>query len=409
MQGLVGLAALIALAWILSENRRAVAWRLVAAGLSGQALIAFLAFKVPAAKSVFLGLNGMVDALQAASRAGTSFVFGYVGGGPAPFAEVSPGQSFILAFQALPLVLIMSALSALLYHWRVLPLLVRAFAAVLERVFGLGGAVGMSAAAMPFLGMIESPLLIRPYLSRLSRGELFVVMTGGMSTIAGTMLVLYASFLAGVIPDPVGHLVTASLVSIPASIMIARIMIPDQTRTSGGIDASPHEGAMDAIVRGTLDGVGLLTAIIAMLIVLVGLVHLANGLLALGPELAGSPVTLQRLLGLALAPLAWAMGIPWAEAATAGQLLGTKIVLNELLAYLNLSHLPMDALSAKSRLIVTYALCSFANLGSMGILMAGLSALAPERRGEIVGLGGKSLLAGTITTCMTAALIGLLV
>lgn len=409
LHGVAGIAGLLAIAVLLSENRRAVSWRTIAAGLAAQWAIAGLLLKVPMVRPVFLALNHAVDALQAATLAGTSFVFGYVGGGPAPFSLSDPSKGFVLAFQALPLVLIMSALSALLYHWRVLPLVVRGFAFVLERSFGLGGAVGMSAAAMPFLGMIESPLLIRPYLGKLSRGELFVVMTGGMATIAGTVLVLYATFLAGIIPDAVGHLLTATLVSVPAAVMVAKVMVPDDSRTGGcAVVHTSYGGSMDAVVRGTMDGLQLLGAIIAMLVVLVALVHLVNSGLGLLPDVAGAPPTLQRGMGLILAPVAWLMGIPAAEMMTAGALMGTKTVLNELLAYLELSRLPADMLSERSRLIMTYGLCGFANFGSLGIMIAGLAAMAPERRGEIVSLGWRAMASGTLASCLTAATVGML-
>ncbi len=409
LQGLAGVVGLVAIAWVLSEDRRRVSWRLVAAGLGAQVLVAAVLLKVPAAKALFLLLDRLVDTLAAATRAGTGFVFGYLGGGPAPFSVDHPGNTFVLAFQALPLVLVMSALSAVLYHWRILPLVVRALSAVLERAFGLGGAVGMSAAAMPFLGMVESPLLIRPYLGRLSRGELFVVMTGGMATIAGTVMVLYATFLAGVIPDAIGHLVTAALVSVPAAVMVARVMVPDDTRTGGDLAVhTAYGGTMDAVVRGTTDGVQLLISIVAMLLVLVALVSLANAGLGLLPGVAGAPLTLQRMLGWAMAPVTWMMGVPAAEAVTAGALMGTKTVLNELLAYVALAHLPAGALSERSRIIMTYGLCGFANFGSLGILIAGLATMAPERRGEIVGLGLRSLVSGTLASCLTGAVVGLL-
>lgn len=409
VHGLAGIAGLLAIAIACSEARSRISWRVVAAGLAAQLAIAGLLLKVPAVKPLFMGLNRAVDALQSATLAGTSFVFGYVGGGPAPFVLADPSKGFVLAFQALPLVLIMSALSALLYHWRILPLVVRGFAFALERLLGLGGAVGMSAAAMPFLGMIESPLLIRPYLARLSRGELFVVMTGGMATIAGTVLVLYATFLSGIIPDPVGHLLTATLVSVPAAVMVAKMMVPDDARTGGHQTVhTAYGGSMDAVVRGTMDGLHLLGAIIAMLIVLVALVHLANGGLSLLPDVAGAPVTLQRIMGILLAPVAWAMGIPAEEMAAAGALMGTKTVLNELLAYLELARLPEGVLSPRSRLIMTYGLCGFANLGSLGIMIAGLASMAPERRGEIVALGWRAMVSGTLSSCLTAATVGLL-
>jgi len=410
LQSLVGLAGLILIAILLSEKRRQAPFRLVAVGLLVQIGLGLLLLKVPAAKGLFLALNEAVDALQAATLAGTSFVFGYVGGGPAPWSIANPGAGFVLAFQALPMVLVMSALSALLYHWRILPLVVRAASKLLERALGVGGAVGVSASATAFLGMIEAPLLIRPYIASLSRGELFLVMTTGMSTIAGTVMVLYATFLKGVIPDPIGHLLTASLISVPAAIMVGKIMIPDESRTGAASlnNAHSYSGTMDAVVQGTLDGVRLLVGICAMLVVLVALVSLVNGVLAHLPPVWGEPLSLQRVLGWAMAPVAWMMGIPSTEIVTAGSLMGTKTVLNELLAYLQLAHLPEGALSDRSRLIMTYGLCGFANLGSLGILIAGLTVMAPTRRADIVGLGARSILSGTLASCITGAVVGLL-
>lgn len=410
LQSLAGIAGLLLIAVLLSENRRAVSPRLLLAGLAIQLGLALLLLKVPAAQMLFLMLNHAVDAVQAATRAGTSFVFGYVGGGPTPWTATDPAAGFVLAFQALPLVLVISAVSALLYHWRILPLVVRGASRLLERSLGVGGAVGVSASATAFLGMIEAPLLIRPYVALLSRGELFLVMTTGMATIAGTVMVLYATFLAGTIPDPIGHLLTASLISIPAAIVIGRTMIPDPARTGAARLEQVHaySGAMDAVVQGTLDGVRLLVGICAMLVVLVALVSLANAALGVLPEINGAALTLQRLLGWAMAPIAWMMGIPSAEIVTAGGLLGTKIVLNELMAYLDLAHLPAGALGERSKLIMTYGLCGFANLGSLGILIAGLSVMAPSRRGDIVALGGRAIIGGTLASCLTAAVVGLL-
>lgn len=408
LQGFVGILGLTAITWGGSERRRAVSWRVVAAGLAIQFAIAALLLKFPASQSLFLALNALVGAVQQATLAGTSFVFGYVGGGKAPFSVADPAAGFVLAFQALPLVLLMSALSALLYHWRILPLVVRAFSAVLERTMGLGGAVGVSSAANAFVGMVEAPLLIRPYMATLSRGELFVVMTGGMSTIAGTMMVLYATFLQGIIPDPVGHLLTASLISVPAAIMVAKIMIPDDARTGGNHIAPAYSGSMDAVVRGTGDGVQLLINIIAMLIVLVALVALGNGLLGLLPDLFGAPLSLQRIFGWVMAPIVWLMGVPASEMVAAGALMGTKTVLNELLAYVDLARLPAGTLSERSRVIMTYGLCGFANFGSLGIMIAGMAAMAPERRDEIVALGGRSIVSGTLASCLTGAVVGLL-
>ncbi len=406
-----GLVMLTVLAWLFSENRRSVPVRSVAVGLGLQLALGALLLKLPASKSVFLALNRAFLALEKATMEGTSFVFGYLGGGPSPFEVADPAAGFVLAFRALPLVLVMSALSALLFHWRVLPVVVRSFSWLLQRTLGIGGAVGVSAAANVFVGMVEAPLLVKPYLRDMTRGELFVVMSCGMATIAGTVLALYASILRGVIPDAVGHILTASLISAPAAIVVARLMVPDRPGegTEGGLEhPSTYSSAVDAITKGTGEGIGLLLNIVAMLVVLVALVSLVNQGLGLLPEVGGEPLTLQRLLGLAMAPVVWLMGVPWAEAHTAGALMGTKTVLNELLAYLELGGLPEGALSPRSRLIMTYALCGFANFGSLGIMIGGMGAMAPERKGEIVNLGLRSIVAGTLATCMTGAVVGLL-
>ena len=409
-QSLFGFLTLAALAWAASEERRAVKFRLVAAGLLLQVGLAALLLRLPPSKELFLALNRGILALEEATAAGTSFVFGYLGGGALPFEVANPAGTFVLAFRALPLVLVMSALSALLFHWRVLPLLVRGFSRALERSLGVGGAVGLSAAANVFVGMVEAPLLVRPYLRQMGRGEIFAVMTCGMATIAGTVLALYASILKDVIPDVVGHILTASLISAPAAITVAHLMVPEGGEPTHGElgEANSYGSSMDAVTRGTADGVGLLLNIVAMLVVLVALVSLVNQALGLLPDLGGEPLSLQRILGVAMAPVTWLMGVPWAEAQTAGTLMGTKTILNELLAYLDLAALPPDALSPRSRLILTYALCGFANFGSLGIMIGGLGAMVPERRAEIVSLGLKAIVSGTLATCMTGAVVGML-
>jgi len=385
--------------------------RTLIAGLALQLVLAVLLLKLPPVRGLFFALNGIVQALQQATMAGTSFVLGYLGGGGIPFEARHGASTFILAFQALPLVLVMSALSALLYHWRILPIVVRGFAWCLHKTLGIGGTAGVGTAANVFVGMVEAPLLVRPYLATTSRSDLFVIMAAGMATIAGTMMVLYASFLNGVIADPLGHILTASVLNAPAAIVIARLMVPPGTgRQPEAVTlTSPYDSAMDAVTRGNLDGLTLLLNIGAMLIVLVALVALANAALGLLPDWGGAAITLQRLLGHALAPIAWLIGIPWAEASAAGALLGTKIVLNELIAYLAMARLPPGTLSDESRLIMTYALCGFANFGSLGIMIGGMGAMVPGRRGEIVALGLRSIAAGSLTTCLTAALVGLLV
>lgn len=408
-QGLIGMAVLVGIAWMISENRRKVNLKEAASGVVLQIAIAGILLNVPFIKNFFMLLNNLVLSLEEATRAGTSFVFGYVGGGALPFTPTDPGANFILAFQALPLVLIIGALSALLFYWRILPIVVRGFSLVLQKTLNIGGALGLGSSTTIFLGMIESPLLIKPYLREMTRSELFSLMACGMASIAGTVMVLYSTILKGVIPDPLGHILIASLIHISAAITISRIMIPETgAQTSGKLEPGQvASSSMDAIVKGTLDALRLLFNIIAMLIVMVALINLLNQALGLLPQFGGRPVTLQRLLGYVMAPIVWLFGIPWAEAQTAGSLMGTKTILNELLAFLELAKLPPGALSPRSKLIMTYALSSFANFGSLGILIGGLGSMVPERRGEVVSLGIKALIAGTLATCMTGAVVGL--
>jgi concentrative nucleoside transporter, CNT family len=419
LQSAFGVIALLALAWAFGENRHAVSLRQAAIGLFATVVTAIVLIKLPVVTHAFGAINDAVGTIAAASRAGTSFVFGYLGGGALPFDLKAPGADFILAFQALPVVLIMSVLTTLLFYWRVLPPVVRGMAWLLERTLGVGGAVGLSTAANIFLGMVEAPLFIRPYLSQLTRSELFLVMTGGMAGIAGTVLVLYATLLAPLIPDAAAHFVIASVLGAPAAILVSLIMVPETSdkRTGGSLedprvalsDPDMHASStMDAIVKGTTAGLELLLNIVAMLIVLVALVYIANAILELLPTIGGAAISLQRLLGYAMAPVCWLLGLPWAQAVTAGSLMGTKTVLNELIAYVDLSKLGPDALDARSRLIMLYAMCGFANFGSLGIMIGGLGTMAPERRDEINALGLKSIVSGTLTTCLMGAIVGVL-
>lgn len=399
MQALAGIAGLLALAWIASEKRAAIPWRAVGAGLALQLALTLLLLKMPGTKAAFLWLNDVLLGLEQATQAGTAFVFGYLGGGPVPFAITDPNSSFVLACRALPIVLVMSALSALLYHWRVLPAIARALSWLLERTMKVGGVVGLSTAANVVVGMVEAPLFIKPWLARVSRGELFAIMVCGMASIAGTVLFLYAGILKGVMPDAIAHLLIASVLSAPAALVVAFLMVPPEGAPTGGdIDLrSQDASSMDALTRGTLEGAQLLVNIVAMLLVFVALLTLVNLIIA--------PYFLQGILGWVLAPLAWIAGVPWAEAQLGGALLGTKTVLNELVAYVE----PAKAteLSERSRLVLTYALCGFANFGSLGIMIGGMGTLCPERRAEIVALGMRSIVAGTLATCLVAAMVGL--
>lgn len=411
LRSFTGLLAFAFLAWILSENRRKVNWRTVIVGLSSQIVIAVILLKLPFFKELFFSLNNLVLSLEDSAKAGTSFVFGYLGGAALPFDEKFPGASYILAFRGLALVLFMSALSALLFYWKILPAVVKSFSWILQKTMQIGGAEGVGAASNIFVGMIESPLFIRPYLKNMSRSEIFSLMTCGMATVAGTVMVLYASILSRIIPDAMGHILVASIISAPAAITVAKIMIPETGKmTSGDITApETYLSSMDAVSKGTIQGVQLLINIVAMLIVLVASVHLLNIILGLLPDMNGQPLTLQRILGYIMAPVVWLMGIPAEESFIAGSLMGTKTVLNEFIAYIEMSKLSPGALSTRSMIIMTYGMCGFANPGSLGIMIGGMGTMAPERRDEIVSLGFRSIIAGTLAACMTGAAVGMII
>jgi CNT family concentrative nucleoside transporter len=410
LQSALGICAIIALAWALSEDRRGFNWRIVIGTLLLQAVVALLLLKLPMLRDGLFRLNGVVTALSTATGAGTSFIFGYLGGGPAPFAVTSPGNMINLAFGILPLVMVISALSAILWHWRVLPAIVHGLAVVLKRSLGLGGAVGLGAAATVFLGNIEGQLVIRPYLARMARTELFILMTVGLSVIAGTVFVLYATILKDVLPGALGHLLVASLMSLPAGVLMARIMVPGpaETELTEKQETVQYRSTMDAMAQGTEDGLKIYLQILAMLIVMTSLMALANVILGHLPAVTGAPLTLERMLGWLFAPFVWLLGVPAGQAGAAGGLMGIKIILTELVAYLRLATLPAGTLDARSTQIMVYAMCGFANFASVGILIAGMSALIPDRRDEVVSLALKALVAGTLASGLSGAMIGLM-
>jgi len=414
VQALFGMSVFIGIAIALSEQRTVPGWRLLVAGLGLQFLFAFAVFNLSFLQQVLGGINSGVNAVVSATESGTLFIFGYLGGDPLnvdyPFAVSEPGATLILAFRILPLILMFTVLSAILWHYRVLPVIIKGFSLVLRKSMKVGGAVGLSSAANIFVGMVESPALIRPYIEVLTRSELFMVMSCGMATIAGSVMVFYSIILQGTLADPLGHIITASVISAPAAIMLALIMVPETDAASKeevelGVE---YTSLMDAITKGTYDGVRLMVSVGAMILVLVALVALVNSVFSLIPFPGDNPLTLQRLFGYGFAPLTWLMGIPWSEAQAAGSLMGIKTALNELLAFLALAELPQGSLSEKSTVIITYALCGFANFGSLGIMIAGLSGMCPQRGAEIVELAPKSLISGTLATCMTGAIAGLL-
>lgn len=408
-QALLGLPVIIFIAWLFSEQRGGFPLRLVIAGLAAQLLLALLLLKVPLLQDALLVINRLVLAIEEATGKGTAMVFGFLGGGPAPYEVSDAASSFVLAFRALPIVIVFAALSALLWHWRVIPVVIGALAKLLRRSMGLSGAVSMGSAASIFVGMVEAPLLVKPHIRTMSRSELFMLMSCGMATVAGTVLGLYAGILAATIPTSLSHILVASLISAPAALLLAAVMLPPaQGESEQALNTqSPYKGSMDAIVTGTGEGLRLLANIIGMLVVFVALVHLVDLVLGLVPT-GGEPLTLIGLFGRILAPLAWLIGIPWEETNAAGELLATKLFINELVAYLNLAAIEPGVLSAKSQLILTYALCGFANFGSLGIMIGGLTALCPERTADILALAPRSILSGLLATCMTGCVVALI-
>ena len=413
LRPLLGLLVLTGLAWALSENRAArPSWRWIGGALLLQGALALTIVRVPFVWSLMEFANQGVAAIERATLAGSSYMFGYLGGGELPFAVKEGADApLIIAFQILPLVIVFSALAALLWHWGVLRWLVNGLSFLLRKSLGVSGVVGLSGGANMFLGVVESPLVVRAYFAKMSRAELFQVMVLAMATISGAILILYATTLSKTVPQAVGHMIAASLVSLPAALLIAKLMVPDSDESKTEVEQEDeglrYEGSIDAIVKGTMDGMQLFLAVIAVIIVVFALVNLVDQMLALLPLVGGEELTLKRIFGWLFAPLMWLVGVPWAEAQTAGGLMGTKAILNEYVAYLELAALPASALGERSLLIVTYSLCGVANLASVGLLVSTIGTLCPERRAEAAGLGMKSWIAGNIATAMTGAWIGL--
>ena len=414
LRGVIGLAVLLGLAWAFSENRRAhPGWRWMAGALALQGLLAVLIVRVPFVWEVVGLANTAVSAVEQATLKGSAYMFGYLGGGELPFALKDGAQPpLVIAFQILPLVIVFSALAALLWHWGVLRWLVNGLSFLLRRSLGVSGVVGLSGGANMFLGVVESPLVVRAYFDRMTRAELFQVMVLAMATISGAILILYATTLRETVPDAVGHMISASLISLPAALLIARLMVPgtgEDTATDVAKDEPGlrYESSIDAIVKGTMDGMQLFLAVIAVIIVVFALVALVDSVLAVLPFIEGEAISLKRVFGWLFAPFMWLLGVPWSDAQAAGGLMGTKAILNEYVAYLELAALPEGTLGPRSLLIVTYALCGVANLASVGLLVSTIGTLCPERRAEAAGLGMKSWLAGNLASAMTGAWIGL--
>ncbi len=407
MHGAIGILVVLLVAWAVSEKRRNVRYIPILITLGVQIALAAILLRVPVVSEGLASLNVVVGAIAQATREGTSFVFDYLGGGELPFALTADRAPFIFAFQLLPQILVFAVLVALLWYWRVLPLIIKGFAWLLQRTLRIGGAVGCAAAASVFVGMVESPMVIRAHLRSITRSEFFVVITCGMSTVAGSIMVIYVTIIGAVVQDALGHIVTASLLNVLGGILVARIMIPDDTVTDSGDveDAFGYQSAFDAITRGTFDGGRIVINIVAMLIVLISLVALINHMIALVP-VGDAPLSLERMAGWFFQPFAWCMGVPWADATSAGQLMGIKLIINELVAYQQLGQLGLD-MEARTNLILTYSLCGFTNLGSVGILVGGVSAIVPERREDLLALAPRTLLSGTLVAFLTGSIVGL--
>ena len=409
LQALLGILAFVVLALPFSSNWRRVSWKLVGFAIALQFIICALLLKAPGIREALHYVNRAVGALGAATVKGTTFVYGYLGGGPAPFEVTNPGFITTFAFQILPLVIVMSAISALLWYWRILPIVIKGISVIFERALGTRGPAGLVATANIFMGQIEAPLLVRPYLARMTRYELLLVMTAGMATIAGSVMVIYSAMLGQQIEGVLGQLITKSIMSVPAAILFAHVLLPENNDSSQELEKPPrvYDSSMDAVTRGTSDGLNIYLNILAILIVAIALVALLNGIIGMLPEVAGQPLTMERIVGWVFAPVAWLMGVPWGEATTVGSLLGIKTVLNEFIAYIELQQLPAGVLSEHSKLIALYAVCGFANLSSVGIQISGIGAMCPERRGDLMSLGFRALYAATLASCMCGAVVGI--
>jgi CNT family concentrative nucleoside transporter len=418
-RAIAGAFVVMLLAWALGGFKR-LPWRVIISSIVLEIVLTAAMFGVPPFRDALNSLSSAVDALSDAAQAGSSFVFGYLGGGAPPFAVAVPGNQSILAFNALTMILLISALSAVLWHWGVLQVVCKAFAWVFQRFMSMSGPASLGVASNVFLGMVESPILIRPYLATMTNSELFVVMVAGLATVAGTVMVIYAQMLEPVLPGATGHIVAASILNSPSAVLIAALMVPPLskahpepvpknvgepiTHEDATVKDHRHASTIDALVAGVTDGLQLWLSVIAMLLVFVALVALVNSILHVIPPIQGAPLTVERVFGWMFQPVTWAIGIPWKEAGHAGSIYGVKTVLNEFIAYQQLS--AAHDLSPRTTLILTYALCGFANFGALGIMMAGMVTMTPSRRVDILRLGPLSLVAGSLATLFTGAVIG---
>ena len=413
IQAIIGFIGLVCIAIPFSNNMSSINIKHIFAAIILQIFLAFALIKIPFIVQIFAYLSEGVTALQTATQEGAEFVFGYLSNSSSsPFENSGTGNSMIFAFQILPLIIVISALSALLWFWNILPLIIRAISKVFEKLFNIGGPIGLGATANIIMGQVEAPLLIKPYLSRMSEKELLILMTAGMSTVSGSIMIALVSMLAPQFPDTnlIQHLVSASILSIPAAIMYANIMIPSNevTNFDGASVPKVYESSMDAITRGTKDGLDICLNVAAILIAFIALVSLLNSILGIcGGWIGISDLSLQLILGYIFFPIVWLMGVPLSETLASAELLGIKTALNEFVAYGALANIEPGILSERSKLIALYALCCFANFSSVGILVSGISAMAPERKNDLIRVSLKALIGATLASCMTGLVIGI--
>lgn len=409
-RALIGIVLIYGLCWVLSEKRKLFPWKIVLGATAMQFAFALILFGIPFIKDILLKANGLVDGLQNATRAGTSFVFGYVGDNVAAGELIGGSPPPLFFFQILPIIIVVAALSAILWHWHILRWITNGFAFVFRRGMGLGGATSLAVSANVFMGMTEAPVLIRPYIKGMTRSELLIMMTAGFATIAGSVLVVYGAFLEGKMANPLPQLLAASIIAAPAAVGVALAMIPETTPVSERMKDPDFKYAstMDAFSTGATDGLKIVFNIATMLIAALALLWLVNAGFGLLPDVNGSPLSIERILGWIFAPLMYMIGVPWSEASQSGSLMGVKTVLTEFVAFLQLAEVPVEAMDPRTRMITAHAICGFANFGSMGILIGGLSIVEPERRDDFLALAWRTLLAGTLATCLSGAVVAAL-
>ncbi|MBR51724.1 MAG: Na+-dependent nucleoside transporter [Gammaproteobacteria bacterium] len=409
IQTIIGFIGLIAIAIPFSESYKNINYKYIFIGILAQLILAVILIKVPFVIKGFDYLNEGVLVLQSATSEGASFVFGY----PPPFEQTEPNLLATFAFGILPYIIVMACISAILWHWRVLPFIVNLISKACQKLFNIGAPVGLGAAANVFVGQVEAPLLIRPYVNKLSNKELLILMTAGMATVAGSVMIALIDILEVAFPDEIliQHFLTASLLSVPAAIMYANIMIPSNAITDFNEDNAPkvYRSTMDAVTKGTSDGASIAISVGTILIAVVALVYIINTFLGFIGSQIGFDLSIQIILGYIFAPIAWLMGIPWDDAILAGELLGLKTALNEFYAYPALASNEYASLSDRSKLITFYSLCGFANLSSVGILITGIAAMAPDRKEDLIKVSFKALVGATLASCMTGLIVGIFI